>query len=318
MSSAREIFTRGLIFGGACDGMPAHMNFETTRGDGVDVMECGGIRVQILRRGAEMFGLELDGQGFLHRDGDPSPPASGWANHATVMGYFLHRLWKEESNYRGAVVRGGNHGFLRHFDFDEPERLADGLVYRVPADRIPPDAYPLRVSLELSYRIIAGALRVQFSFLNEEPDLVAHVSFGLHPGFAVTRISEAKILLPAGRYVRHFAPGNFLDGRTELLEYSGGGFPYPIDELPGSFLVGIEGVPDRKFILEDSGRSLEFDFSEVPYVTFWSDAENFVCIEPCWGLPDSNPPVAFENKLGIQSILPGTRLTRGFSLRPSL
>ena len=28
------------------------------------------------------------------------------------MGYFLHRLWKEESIYRGALIRGGNHGFL--------------------------------------------------------------------------------------------------------------------------------------------------------------------------------------------------------------
>lgn len=293
------------------------MNFETQPSGSIDAIESGGLRVEILRQGAEMFSLSLDGRGFLHRDGDPAPPASGWANHATVMGYFLHRLWQEHSLYRGATVSGGNHGFLRHFEFEEPERLADGLLYRVPADRIPPDAYPLRVSLELSYRLIGGAVRVEFSFFNEEPDLTAHVSFGLHPGFAVSRISEAKILLPAGRYVRHFAPGNFLDGRTEALEFSGGGFPYPVGELPGSFLLGIEGVPDRTFVLEDSGRSLALDFSEVPYVTFWSDADNFVCIEPCWGLPDSNPPTAFENKPGIQTIPHGARLTRGFSLRPS-
>jgi len=66
-----------------------------------DTMEFGGLRVRILRQGAEMFSLEKDGVGFLHRDGEPEPPAVGWANHATVMGYFLHRLWKEESVYRG-------------------------------------------------------------------------------------------------------------------------------------------------------------------------------------------------------------------------
>ncbi len=31
------------------------------------------------------------------------------------MGYYLHRLWKEESNYRGHLIKGGNHGFLRAF-----------------------------------------------------------------------------------------------------------------------------------------------------------------------------------------------------------
>ncbi len=281
-------------------------------------MESAGVRVRILRQGAEIFSLAKEGVGFLHRDGETAPPASGWANHATVMGYFLHRLWNEESLYRGKRIRGGNHGFLRHFVFDKPEQLSDGLLYRVPADRIPPEAYPLRVSLALSYRIIEGALRMEFCFTNEEPELAVHVSFGLHPGFAVSRLAAAKIILPAGTYVRHFAPGNFLDGRTEALDFGGGGFPYPMSELPGSFLIGIDGVPDRRFVLEDSGRTVEFDFSEVPYVTFWSDADNFICIEPCWGLPDSNPPAAFEEKAGIQTIPPGARLCRGFSIRPQL
>jgi len=294
------------------------MEFCAIQEDGcmLDEMLSGGLRVLIARTGAEMVGLALNGTGFLYRDGETTPPASGWANHATVMGYFLHRLWKEQSVYRGKILRGGTHGFLRHFAFDEPRKLDDGLVYRVPADRVPPDAYPLRVGLELSYRIVDGAVRVEFAFTNEEPDLEAHVSFGLHPGFAVT--PEAKIFLPAGRYVRHFAPGNFLDGRTEVLEFGGGEFPYPKSGLPASFILGIEDVPGRQFLIQDGRRSLALDFSEVPYVTFWSDSDNYLCIEPCWGLADSNPPVAFENKAGIQTISPRGQLRRGFSIRPNL
>lgn len=283
-----------------------------------DTLEAGGLRIRILRRGAEVFSLEKDGVGFLHRDGVAEAPASGWANHATVMGYFLHRLWNEESTYRGKTIRGRNHGFLRHFEFGEPERLADGLLYRVPADRVPRAAYPLRVSFALAYRLVRGALRVEFCFTNEEPELDAHVSFGLHPGFAVSSLASAEIVFPPGRYVRHLAPGNFLDGRTEVLDFDGGRFPYPKDGLPGSFLIGIDGVPDRRFALEDSGRGLAFDFSEAPYLTFWSDADDFVCIEPCWGLPDSNPPVPFEQKTGIQTIPAGARLCRGFSITPTI
>jgi len=294
------------------------MEFRVIQKDGrtFDEMSSGGLRVLIARTGAEMVSLALNGTGFLYRDGETGPPASGWANHATVMGYFIHRLWEEQSIYRGKILRGGIHGFLRHFAFDEPARRDDGLVYRVPADRVPPDAYPLRVSLELSYRIVNGAVRVEFAFTNEEPDLEAHVSFGLHPGFAVS--PAARILLPAGRYVRHFAPGNFLDGRSEVLEFGGGEFPYPKSELPASFLLEITDVPERQFLIEDGGRSLALDFSEVPYVTFWSSSEKFLCIEPCWGLADSNPPVAFENKAGIQTISPRGQLRRGFSIKPNL
>jgi len=291
----------------------------TTTGSGViDEIGEGDLRVKILRKGAEMVSVARDGRGFLYRDGETSAPASGWGNHATVMGYFLHRLWKEESSYRGSVIRGGNHGFLRHFDFAEPVRLEDGLRYSLRADEIPPGAYPLRVSCALTYRLVGGSVHVEFEFKNEEPSLEAHVSFGLHPGFAVGSLADARVILPAGRYVRHFAPGNFLDGRTEVRDFQGGEMPYPRAELAGSYLLGIEAVPERTIVLESPacGSRVSLDFREVPYMTLWSDSDAFICIEPCWGLPDSNPPVVFEAKAGIQKIPAGGSLRRGFSFQP--
>ncbi len=296
------------------------MNFDTCVREGIviDGVECDGLRLAVARTGAEMVSLSQEGVGFLYRDDDLSVPDSGWGNHATVMGYFLHRLWKEQSVYRGSVIRGGNHGFLRHFDFAEPERLADGLAYHVAAKDIPPDAYPLRVSLRLTYRLIGGSVRVEFSLTNEEPELEAHLSFGVHPGFAVSSLDSARVLLPAGRYVWHMAPENFLNGETAKIDFPGGEMPFAKSDLPGSFLLGLEQVPEPVFRLEDSvrGTAVELDFSEAPYVTLWSDSKAFVCIEPCWGLPDSNPPVPFEEKAGIQVIAPGKSLARGFSIRP--
>ena len=297
------------------------MNFRTIRQDGktLDEIESGDLRVRIDRHGAEMVSLELSGEGFLYRDGILSPPASGWANHATVMGYFLHRLWKEQSVYRSSTIRGGNHGFLRHFEFSEPVQLSDGLAYRVNADQVPAEAYPLKVSLTLSYRFLESGVRIEFEFSNEEAELDAHVSFGIHPGFALTSVAQARVILPPGEYVRYLAPGNFLSGETEAKEFPGGDFPYPKSDLPGSFILGIDGVPDKTMRVEDPARgtAISLDFAEVPYVTFWSDGDNFLCVEPCWGLPDSNPPVAFERKAGIQVIAPGGTLKRGFSIHPS-
>lgn len=298
------------------------MKFETSVVDGVDIdeIEAGDLRVRISRHGAEMISLARKGvdgwRGFLHRDGETSAPASGWANHATVMGYFLHRLWHEQSSYRGSVIRGGNHGFLRHFSFAAPRRISDGLVYTVRPEEVPAEAYPLRVGLELAYRIFGGAVRVEFAFTNAEPELSAHVSFGLHPGFAIFSMSEARIVFPPGRYVRFFAPGNFLNGQTETLEFAGGEMPFAKSELSSSYLLGLEGVPDRTFAVESNGARVLLDFSEVPFATIWSEGDDFVCVEPCWGLPDSNPPVAFEDKIGIQVIAPGETVRRGFTIQP--
>ena len=298
---------------------------QTLQKNGVtlDILETSDLRIAVNRTGAEMISLARrdpagEWQGFLYRDGETAPPDSGWANHATVMGYFLHRLWKEQSNYRGSTIRGGNHGFLRHFVFDPPEVSGAALIYRVPASRVPPDAYPLKVSLSLSYALLSDGLRIEFLFTNEEAELDAHVSFGLHPGFAVSSLDDCKVLLPPGTYVRYFAPGNFLDGRTEKIEFVGGEMPFAKAKLPDSYLVGLEGVSKRIIVLEDPnlGRRIGFDFSEVPFVTLWADNPTFICIEPCWGLPDSNPPRQFEEKIGIQRIAPGESLRRGFFISP--
>jgi galactose mutarotase-like enzyme len=289
----------------------------------LDILEENGLKIAVSRTGAELISLARrdsggQWQGFLYRDGETAAPASGWGNHATVMGYFLHRLWKEQSVYRGSVIRGGNHGFLRHFAFAAPEVRGASLVYRVAASQVPPEAYPLRVALELRYELSESGLRIEFAFTNEEPELDAHLSFGLHPGFAVTSPLTSKLLMPAGTYVRHFAPGNFLDGTTETISFAGGEMPFDAEKLPDSYLLGLEGVPDKVFTLEDfeSGRRVVLDFSEVPFLTLWSDMSPFFCVEPCWGLPDSNPPVPFEQKVGIQVVPAGQTLTRGFVVNP--
>ena len=301
-------------------------DFQTLTDGGVtlDEISSGGLRVRVSRTGAEMISLarkaDADWVGFLYRDGEVVPPVSGWANHATVMGYFLHRLWHEQSVYRGSIIRGGNHGFLRHFAFAEPQRIEDGLVYSVPADRVPPEAYRLRVALDLSYRLVNGAVRIEFAFTNEESELAAHVSFGIHPGFAVDSLADARLLLPAGTYRRYLAPGNFLNGQTELIEVAEPGLPFAKSGLPDSFLLGFEDVPARTIVLESPARRsrVSLDLAEVPFVTLWSDSAKFLCVEPCWGLPDSNPPVPFENKIGIQVIPPGGVLRSSFSLRPDI
>ncbi len=304
--------------------MPA-VNHSTQEKDGavLDILEDGhGQRITINRLGAELIGLQVKDahsqwQGFLYRDGEVAPPANGWANHATVMGYFLHRLVGEQSLYRGSVIRGGIHGFLRHFKFAGPRLSGDALIYSVAPEQIPPEAYPLRVGLDLSYSLGEDGLRIGFRFQNFEPDLDAHVSFGVHPGFAVRSAMDCRVTFPPGHYVRYFAPDNFLDGKTEGFDFPGGDMPFPRGELPGSFLISLAGVPSPKFQIEDAGRQVELDFTGVPYMTLWSDGGPFLCIEPCWGLPDSKPQKPFEEKDGIQILAPGAILEASFGINAS-
>ncbi len=289
-----------------------------------------GLRLIVSRLGAELVSLARrdaagDWIGFLHRDNDLSQPASGWGNHATVMGYFLHRLKDEKSLYRGRQIRGGTHSFLRHKMFSDVsvDLGATGcaaLTYQIVPNEIAPHEYPLQVSLALTYALLGDDLEVRFHFKNHEPELTAHLEFGLHPGFAATSFESFHLEMPGGRYRRWFSPDNYLSGETEEIDFSGGEMPFKRAKLPGSYILELISVPDPTFVYRDppGGRAVTLDLSGVPYVTLWSDGGPFLCVEPCWGLTDRHEQRAFEEKDGIQKIVAGGELTAGFSMRAFL
>jgi galactose mutarotase-like enzyme len=302
---------------------------EEQRGDRhLDVLtnETNGIRIIVSRLGAELISVarrNAAGEwiGFLNRDNQIEPPGKGWANHATVMGYFLHRLKNERSLYRGREIRGGTHSFLRGKIWHRAESdRDDALIYRITPQDFSATEYPLRVSLDLVYRIENERILVTFRFKNHEPELTAHVGFGLHPGFAATSFDSFRFEMPAGLYRRHFSPTNYLSGETRDIEFAGGEMPFEREKLPGSYILEFVDVPERIFTFSDRlfGRVVTLDLTGVPYLTLWSDGGPFLCVEPCWGLTDHHDQRAFEDKEGIQQIPASGELIASFTFSPQL
>jgi galactose mutarotase-like enzyme len=293
------------------------------------VDEENGLRIVVSRLGAELISLARINEagqwtGFLYRDNDLSMPSQGWANHATVMGYYLHRLKNGRSLYRGREIKGGNHGFLRSKAWRLAGFSGEGsgasLKYRITPEDFSPVEYPLRVGVDLTYKIELNTVSVLFEFLNHEPELTAHVAFGLHPGFAATSFETFHLQMPKGLYRRYFSPGNYLSGETRDIEFPGGEMPFHRSELSGSIILELVDVPRPKFSYVDppSGRWVTLDLTGVPYMTLWSDSGPFLCVEPCWGLTDHDAQRAFEHKEGIQTISPCGALRASFSMTPDL
>jgi galactose mutarotase-like enzyme len=300
---------------------------EEKRGDRLlDVLtdEANGIRLIVSRLGAELISIARRNPagewiGFLNRDNEIGKPEKGWANHATVMGYYLHRIKNERSLYRGQEIRGGTHSFLRGKIWHRVEsNREDELIYRITPEDFSATEYPLKVSLDLTYRIDDERILVSFHFKNEEPELTAHVGFGLHPGYAATSFESFRFEMPAGLYRRHFSPDNYLSGETQDIQFAGGETPFERAKLPGSYILEFVDVPDRTFTFSDppSGRTVTLDLADVPYLTLWSDGGPFLCVEPCWGLTDHHDQRAFEDKEGIQKIPAGEQLSASFSFEP--
>src|ERR1700677_4695761 len=183
--------------------MPPTLETISRDGHTLDVLtdNANGMRITVSRLGAELVGLERrdpagNWTGFLFRDGDVSKAATGWNNHATVMGYFSHRIKNERTTYRGHEMRGGTHSFVRHKTFEAPKATLTGtasLAYHLDPAQIAPEEYPYKVAFTITYSLDARTLKVTFRFESQEPELTTHVSFGLHPGFAAASLDSATL-----------------------------------------------------------------------------------------------------------------------------
>ena len=103
-----------------------------------------------------------------------------------------------------------------------------------------------------------------------------------------------------------------MSGQTVEFTSAGDSFPCKPFELPDSFLIEPVAVDESVVKLQDlkEGREVQIDLSEAPFFTIWSDLNPFICIEPCWGLPDHKEQEPFEKKVGIQLIPPSGTLSR--------
>jgi galactose mutarotase-like enzyme len=284
-----------------------------------------GLRLVVSRLGAELVSLARRNRagewiGFLYRDNDITIPCKGWANHATVMGYYLHRLKNGQSVYRGQQIKGGTHGFLRSKLWHPVANSSTGgsLSYRITPRDFSITDYPLKVTVKLTYELDADSVRVRFHFTNDEPQLSAHLGFGLHPGFAATSFRSFSFRMPPGKYRRHFSPDNYLSGEIEDIEFSGGEMPFARHQLSGSYILELVDVPNREFVFSDqpTGREIVLHLTGVPYLTLWSDGSAFLCVEPCWGLTDHHQQRPFERKEGIQEVPVRGNLIAQFSMQP--
>ena len=90
-----------------------------------------------------------------------------------------------------------------------------------------------------------------------------------------------------------------------------------IRKLPGSFLIEPLDWEESVARLHDYGSNheIQIDLAETPFFTIWSDLHPFICVEPCWGLPDHHQQRPFEKKLGIQVVPPQATLSRSCSIR---
>lgn len=250
-----------------------------------------GLSAVIQPFGAELISLKDASGRELLWEGDPTV----WAGRAPLLFPIVGALNNETYHLSGKDYQLPRHGFARRKLFSVTQTTSSSAKFRLGWDEATIQVYPFHFELEVGYSVKESSLTVSATVTNLDR-AVMPASFGFHPAF--------RWPLPYG------------DARsTDLIEFERDE-PGPLRRLNARGLIAPEMYPtpivERVLLLHDelfrsdalifdqiesrrlwygakSGKRLQIDFPETPYLGVWTKpGGNFICIEPWHGLADQD------------------------------
>ena len=175
--------------------------------------------------------------------------------------------------------------------------------------------YPYKFKLLVKYSLKKNKIKIEKRVENID-DKKIYFSIGAHPGFNIPLNSNEKY----ADYYLEFCQKETVS-RLPLTKEKGLLSNTPINKYldnSNKLQLNHKMFKDRAIILEglksssvkikskNSNYSIKIGIKNIPFLGIWSTSksnENFVCIEPWYGLSDNeNSTGNFKNKKGIQSL----------------
>ncbi|MGB4985347.1 MAG: aldose 1-epimerase family protein [Erysipelotrichaceae bacterium] len=208
-----------------------------------------------------------------------------WANHNPILFPMIGNTYSKKYMINGLEYSFGNHGVIRHMDFDLVSQNDDSLILQVKANDWSKEQYPFNFTMNVKYTLADNTLLIDYEIINNDEKDMPFI-FGLHPAFAIDEdVSNYHLQFEKKEILTQLLNENIqLEDKviTENIDLSEEIFEkYPT-------LIYKDMVSDYVQLVSDK-HNIEVGIKGYPYLAFWKKEEaRFVCIEPWCGLGDSS------------------------------
>ena len=237
-----------------------------------------------------------------------SADANFWGKSSPVLFPIVGALKDNLYHFEGKTYHLPRHGFAREREFLVENSTDESVTFLLTHDEETLKIYPFAFEFRLKYELHENCLSVTYSVKNMDHKTM-YFSVGGHPAFAVPLSADTNY---ENYYLEFNKTENFQ--RWGLVE---GGL---IANNSTDFLLNTNRLALTKELFykdaivfknlqsdevtlksDKTNRQLKFDFKGFPYLGIWAAKDaNFVCIEPWFGIADSeNHSQELTEKEGI-------------------
>lgn len=252
-----------------------------------------------------------------------------WKRHAPILFPMVGRLKNDEYDYDGTVYTMYQHGFARDSEFEIVTASDDEVVFSLQANANTLKIYPFKFELLVTYTLVGKILQVSMLVINQDEHSM-YFSIGAHPGFKVPLSPDKETyddyeltISPEADYPIIQLNQNGLT-TTSQANLNVNGKPIKVShELfkNDAKIFDVQAHAQTTIALKSKKSQHEVAVTAYnnQYFGVWSTyplQSNFVCIEPWWGIADSENSTGFiKNKNDISRLRCGEDFMAKFDIK---
>ncbi len=244
-----------------------------------------------------------------------------WNRHTPVLFPIVGRLKDDQFTYQEKAYTLNQHGFARDSEFVTKRVNQDEICFTLRSNYLTKEKFPFEFELKINHRLEENKLTTTYEVLNTQADPM-HFSIGGHPAFSCPMAKEGHRSDYFLRFDKeekayaHLNEGGLFTGET-LLTFQGTDLPITDHLFDHDALVFKHLRSSSVTLMRNSKSFLSLHFEGFPYLGIWSKSRQspFICIEPWYGLADSqNASGDLSKKEGIQSLESGQTFSCSYTI----
>ncbi len=244
------------------------------------------LKIQTKKLGAELTSIKCNGKEMLFQGKEILDDTGNpyWKRQAPVLFPIVGQLKDSKTQIDGNLYEMTQHGFARDMELEEVSKSENKHHYVLKYNEDTLKRYPYKFELHIIYEIVENTLIVKYEVKNID-DKTIYFGLGGHPAFNCDYSNEEyEIVFPQEENIEFLKLKNGLVDTEKAQNILVDKKIYLKEDTFDNDAVIMKNIKSNTIILQNkktNKKTLEFDFTEFPYLALWSKrGAPFVCIEP--------------------------------------
>lgn len=249
--------------------------------------------------------------------------ASVWARHAPNLFPIVGKLKGGQFTYHNQFYSLPQHGFARDNEFICVEQSEYHLLFELTANEKLMQNFPFHFSLQIGYKLIGNRIDVSYSVFNPD-NTQLYFSVGAHPAFNCPlqnneSFEDYELVFPnKDSLIINTLNDGLITHHTKKVPLENNTLKVSKQLFDNDALVFMnQQIEEVKLVSNKSKHGVSLVSKGWPYYGIWSKkgTEQFVCLEPWYGIADSEAMMeTFEKKTGIIKLEPEQTFNCSFEI----